>query len=173
MKPRTAHVLAGLRMLRFYIPHLTALGVAILAGLGMGIVALSPRISDADPAARWPLPHWTPYKAGPSREEMSHLTIWAEEGGGKRKVDIAAAPPAPPWRFIGTVQEGKRRLAVIEIDQGRKVQRLDTGETLPNGAMVVAIGTGELTYTEDDTQKTLKLFAPEKDKNFPSATNKK
>jgi len=37
----------------------------------------------------------------------------------------------------------------------------------------VAIGTGELTYTEDDTQKTLKLFAAQKDQNFPSTTNKK
>ena len=172
MHPRITDLLARLRVLRFYVPHLTALGVAVLAGIGIGAASLSPRISDTDPAARRPMPHWTPYKAGPQRDEMTRLVIWAEEPG-KRKAEVAAGPPPPPGRFIGTVQQGKRRLAVIELDQGRKVQRLDTGEALPNGALVVAIGTGELTYTEDDTQKTLKLFAAEKDQNFPSATKKK
>jgi hypothetical protein len=171
MNPRIGHILAKVRMLRFYIPHLTALGVAVLAGIGIAVASLSPRISDTDPAARWSLPRWTPYKAGPQRDEVSRTVIWAEEPG-KRKVEVAAAPPPPPWRFIGTVQEGRRRLAVIELDQGRKVQRLDTGEALPNGALVVAIGTGELTYTEDDTQKTLQLFAAQKDQNFPGAKKK-
>ena len=85
MNPRIELVLAKLRLLRFYVPHLTTLCVAVLAGIGMGAASLSPRVSDIDPAARWSLPHWTPYKAGPQRDEVGRSTIWAEEPG-KRKV---------------------------------------------------------------------------------------
>jgi hypothetical protein len=172
MHPSIATLVARVRLLRFYVPHLTTLGVALLGGLGMAIAHLSPRIPANDAADRWPLPRWSAYKAGPQRDDIARLNLWAEDPG-RRKVEVVAKAPEPPWRFIGTVQEGKRRLAVIELDQGRKVQRVDAGEVLPNGAKVTAVGVGELTYNEDDTEKTLKLFALQKDKNFPGTPNKK
>jgi hypothetical protein len=172
MKPRIEKLLTSLRVLRFYIPHVTALAMALLAGVGIGFSTIFARPPTVDTADRWALPHWAAYHAGSKPNELSHMALWAEDPT-KHKDDATAKPPAPPWRFIGTVQDGKRLLAMIELDQGKRVQRLGAGDPLPNGAPVKTINFGELTYMENDTETTLKLFGVAKDQNFPAPSKKK
>ncbi len=170
-KDRLIHLLASLRILRFYVPHLTALGAAIIAGIAMGFVTIMGRPPAVDTTDRWALPRWAPYVAGPKRDEMARASIWVEEPGKKR--DEAVKVAAPPWRFIGTVRDGEKILAVIELDQGKRVQRLSQGEALPNGAQIVRVSAGEMSYSENDAEMTLKLFGVTKDENFPGANKKK
>lgn len=171
IRARLTHLLASLRILRFYVPHLTALGAAVFAGIAMGFVTVMGRPPAVDTSDRWSLPRWAPYVAGPKREEMARLPIWVEEPG-KRKEEVVAVA-APPWRFIGTVRDGEKILAVIELDQGKRVQRLNPGDALPNGAQIVRVSAGEMSYTENDAEMTLKLFGVTKDQNFPGANKKK
>ena len=169
---RIKNWLGSLRVLRFYIPHLVALGAAIFAGIALASATLLSKPPAVDNADRWLLPKWSPYAAGPRREDLAHLAIWAEEPG-KRKDVAVVLPPVPPWRFVGTVRDGSKVLALIELDQGKHVQRLSPGDALPNGGQIVTVAVGELSYTEDDAQKTLKLFGAVRDQNFPSANKKK
>ena len=170
MKNRLLNFLGSLRVLRFYVPHLVALGAAVAAGASMGFVTIFARPPAVDTADRWSLPRWAPYVAGPKREELARLQLWVEEPG-KRKEEAVKVAATPPWRFIGTVREGSRMRAVIELE-GKKVQRLSQGDALPNGAQIVTIGNGEISYNEDDSQKTLKLFGLTKDPSLSAATKK-
>ena len=171
IKDRLLRLLASLRILRFYVPHLAALGAAVAAGIAMGFVTVMGRPPAVDTTDRWTLPRWAPYVAGPKREEMARLQLWVDEPG-KRRDDVVKVA-APPWRFIGTVRDGERMLAVIELDQGKRVQRLSQGEALPNGAQIVRVTAGEMSYAENDAEMTLKLFGVTKDQNFPGANKKK
>ena len=161
----------SLRTLRFYIPHLVALAAAIFAGAAMAYATLLSKPAAEASNDRWLLPRWNPIVAGARREELANLPIWAEEPGKRRNV-VAAAPAGPPWRFVGTVRDGGKVLAVIELDQGRRVQRLSAGDALPNGAHIATIAAGELSYTQENEQKTLTLFGPAKDQNFPGSAKK-
>ena len=136
----------------------------------MGFVTVFGRPPAVDTADRWSLPRWAPYVAGPKREELARLQLWVEEPG-KRKEEAVTVAATPPWRFIGTVKEGSRMRAVIELE-GKKVQRLSQGDALPNGAQIVTIGNGEISYNEDDSQKTLKLFGLTKGPPLPAANKK-
>lgn len=170
MKARFLIFLGSLRILRFYVPHLVALGAAVAVGIAMGFVTVFGHPPAVDTSDRWALPRWAPYVAGPKREELARPGLWVEEPG-KHKEDVVKVA-APPWRFIGTVKDGARVLAVIELE-GKKIQRLSPGDALPNGAQIVTIASGEMSYTEDDAQKTLKLFGVNKDQTFSGANKKK
>ncbi|MHB1206503.1 MAG: HofP DNA utilization family protein, partial [Rhodospirillaceae bacterium] len=149
---------------------LVALGAAVATGIAMGFVTVLGRPPAVDTSDRWALPRWAPYVAGPKRDELARAGLWVEEPG-KRKEDVVKVA-VPPWRFIGTVKDGARVLAVIELE-GKKIQRLSPGDALPNGAQIVTIASGEMSYTEDDAQKTLKLFGVTKDETFSGANKKK
>lgn len=144
--------------LRPYYPHLTAAGIAILLGLIVGIFKVSAAPNAVDTADRWPLPQWSPFRAGPQRDALVNAGLWPLDptkavAAEEKKV------AAPPWRFIGTIQEGKSRLAVLEVEEGRRVQRFGSGETLPNGARIVDIAANSLRYDDGGVEKVLKLFS--------------
>lgn len=165
-RARILTVFGPLKVLRFYVPHLLALGAAVVLGLAMGFVTILGKPPAVDTTDRWSLPRWSPYVAGPKREAMAQERIWLEEPGKRKEETVVAA--VPPWRFIGTVKDGNKLLAVIELDKGKRVQRLNQGDPLPNGAPITKIATGELSYTEDNAETTLKLFGVTKDQNFPA-----
>ncbi len=139
--------------------HFVAAGVAVLLGLLVGIFAVTAKVQSVDTADPWSFPKWAPYSAGAKRE-IAHLLTWADDP--TRKKDVVVKIVIPPWRFIGTVRDGKNDVAVIELDQGKRVQRMTSGETLPSGAQIVKVSAGELIYSQDGEEKVIKLFAPEK-----------
>lgn len=154
-----------------YIPHLSALAVAALLGLTVAAFKLAADPPAMDTTDRWPFPQWTPYRAGPEREALARTAIWAEDPT-KAKPVAEKKPDAPPWRFIGTLHDGKQRLAVIELDQGKRIQRMGAGQSLPNGAVISKIETTTLTYDEGGTEKALKLFGLSKTDNLAAGTGK-
>ena len=54
------------------------------------------------------------------------------------------------------------RVAVIELDQGKRIRRIASGEPLPNGAIIKKVDAGELVYDESGVEKVLKLFSAAK-----------
>ncbi|MGE0282440.1 MAG: hypothetical protein AB7P20_17760 [Rhizobiaceae bacterium] len=160
-----------LEFLRPYYAHLAALGVAIALGLTVAAFKLASDPPAVDTADRWPLPQWAPYRAGPLRDALARTPIWAEDPT-KAKVVVEKKPEGPPWRFIGTLQEGKVRLAVIELDQGKRIQRVAAGQPLPNGAVITKIDTTTLTYDEGGVEKALRLFGAAKTDNLAAGTGK-
>jgi hypothetical protein len=153
-------------LLRPYTRHLAALGMAIVLGVGVGLLTATAKPPVTDTVDRWPLPQWSPYKAGPKRAEVKKLAPWIQDASKKAEEEVVAVV-GPLWRFIGTVQEGSVRRAVIELEQGKRLQRLAAGEDLPNGAVVRAVGAAELTYVENEIEKTLKLFGADKAASMP------
>lgn len=149
--------------------HFAAVGVAILMGLLVGVLAVTAKVQSVDAADRWSFPKWAPYNAGAKRE-VAHLLTWADDPN--KKTDTVVKIVVPPWRFIGTVQDGRKNVAVIELDQGKRVQRMASGETLPTGAKIVKVGQGELVYSQDGEEKIIKLFALEKPAGLGSAQKK-
>lgn len=140
--------------------HFAAVGIAVLLGVGIGLVRVSTAVPKVGITDRWPLPQWVAYKAAP-RQDSVRLLAWLDDPSKPKEVE-AAKPAGPPWRFIGTVRNGKTSIAVIEVDQGKRVQRMSTGENLPDGGEIIKVGVGELTYAQDGQEKTLKLFNVEK-----------
>jgi hypothetical protein len=169
IKARILAVLGSLRILRFYVPHMAAVGAAIVAGFAMGFATTMGKLPAVDATDRWSLPRWAPYVSGAKRQEMAQMALWADEPGRRKEEPVAVVPP---WRFIGTVRDGERLLAVIELDKGKRVQRLNQGEALPNGAAITRISTGEISFAQDNAETTLKLFSVIKDPNPPSAGKK-
>ncbi len=164
-------ILQRLEVLRPYAPHLGALGIALLLGLSVAIVSVSSAPPAVDTADRWPFPQWTPFRAGLQRNTLARAELWTVDPS-KAKV-AEKKPEGPPWRFIGTVQDGKARIAVIELDQGKRVQRIASGEPLPNGALIKKIDTSELIYDENGEEKVLKLFGVAKTDNLAAGSGKK
>jgi len=144
--------------------HLAGLGVAILLGLLVGTLTISAKVPQADAADHWSFPKWQPYVAGPKRE-IAHLLTWVNDPAKKKDEPVKVVVPL--WRFIGTVQDGKKNVALIELDQGKRVQRMGSGEALPSGAQIIKVGAGEITFAQDGEEKTIKLFAVEKPTGFP------
>lgn len=149
--------------------HFAAVGVAIVLGLAVGVFAVTTKVQSVDTADRWSFPKWAPYNAGAKRE-IAHLLTWVDDPNKKKEAVVKVV--VPPWRFIGTVQDGKKNVAVIELDQGKRVQRMSTGETLPTGAQIVKVGQGELVYSQDGEEKSIKLFALEKPAGLGPAQKK-
>lgn len=166
--------LGGLQLdsLKPYVPHLAALGIAMLIGLGVALFKVSSEPPAVDTADRWPFPQWAPYRAGPQRTALARTDIWAQDPT-KAKPVAEKRPDGPPWRFIGTVREGKTLVAVIELDQGKRIQRISSGQPLPNGAVIKKIDTSTLIYDENGAEKSLQLFGLAKTDNLAAGTGKK
>lgn len=145
--------------IRPYVPHLAVLAVAMVLGLGVGMFKATSSPPAVDIADRWPFPKWVPYRAGAKRDDLRRLAIWSQDPGRQQEVEAVKAD-SPPWRFIGTMQDGDTHVAVIELDQGKRIQRVASGEPLPNGALIREISVSELVYDESGEEKTLKLFDP-------------
>lgn len=161
---------AKLEILRPYSLHLAALSAALLLGLVVAVVKVSGQPPAVDSADRWPFPQWTPFRAGLQRDALARAEFWAADAS--KKAEAQKKPAGPPWRFIGTVHDGKANVAVIELDQGKRIQRVSNGEALPNGALIKKIDTNELIYDENGEERVLKLFSAAK-MDSPAAGNGK
>lgn len=158
-------------VLRPYAAHLAVAGLALFIGLSVGIYKAMKDPAAVDTADRWPFPQWTPYRTGPLRDELARMNLWTDDPS-KVQVVVEKKPEGPPWRFIGTVQDGKARVAVIELDRGKRVQRIASGEPLPNGAVIKKIDTSELIYDENGEEKVLKLFGVAKTDSLAAGSGK-
>ena len=162
-----------LEVLQPYVLHLSALGIVLLLGLIVAAVKVTSDPPAVDTADRWPFPQWAPFNAGPQRQALARVEIWTPDPSKAKAVAAEKKPDGPPWRFIGTVQNGKARIAVIELEQGKRVQRIANGEPLPNGSVIKKIDTGELIYDENGVEKVLKLFSATETVNPAAANGKK
>jgi Tfp pilus assembly protein PilP len=144
-----------------YARQLAALAAIAIIGLLAGLrQVLAPIPADLT-QDRWALPAWQPYRAGALRDEVLAAEIWTETPGQKKAAQPQAQVQVPLWRFVGTVEAGAERLALVEID-GTRLQRIGVGQELPNGARIQAVGVGELTYAESGSDHVLKLFDVQK-----------
>jgi hypothetical protein len=138
--------------------HILVAGGAVLLGVSVGMFKLSREPAKALVADRWDFPHWSPYQAGTVRTEMTATPIFVQDPA-KKKAEQDAQAAVPAWRFTGTVQEGHKQIALIEVDKGRHIRRLLPGDELPGGAKITSVVSGQLTYTDGSGEQVLKLFA--------------
>ena len=132
--------------------RLVQLGAAF-AALFVGAVILGWRTGkapSANPAAPGALAAWTlPQVDVPqTARDAAILTARRPWGGASafHDIDTPRAPPAP-WRLVGIVQRGDERLALILVGQGpaAKLEYRKTGESLPDGSVLVQIGADSAT----------------------------
>ena len=145
----------ALRHLSPYRAHLAATVAALALGATVAGLRIAAMPAKSDVQDRWTLPVWTPYKAA-NRADVIANSLWGEDADRAPKAD-AEKKEVPPWRFIGTIQDGRTLLAVIEIE-GKRIARMKSGEDLPNGAKITAVVDGRLSYDEGGVAHTIKLF---------------
>ena len=143
-----------------FLPHATALFVFALLGWMNGYFQSSRAIDNPNLKDTWSVPNWTPYHTGPERALITTLDIW----DGKKPQAIAAKPePAKKaWQFVGTTRTGKAYAAVILLGDEGRIQRVMSGDLLPNGEKILAVGNGSLQIDTGSEQREIKLFQPEK-----------
>jgi len=156
--------------LRPFIVHLVAMAIAVAIGVSVGLLKVTsapPKLSNVD---RWSLPQWAPFLAGPTKAELAGSAIFTPDPA-KKRADQMAEVAVPAWRFTGTVREGDRQIALIEIDKGMHIRRILPGDELPGGAKVTSVHVGELDYTDSSGAQVLKLFSSDA-KPAAAATHK-
>jgi len=130
-------------------------------GIGAGLIKTMkppPKLADAD---RWNLPKWAPLQTAPLRQAIMAEPLFALDPVKKKAAaDAQAAASVPVWRFTGTVREGSKNVALIEVDKGRKIKKITAGDELPGGAKVTSVQVGTLIYTDSLGEQVLKLFNP-------------
>lgn len=146
------------QFLRPYFPHLTAAIAAAMFGLGVGYIKISTLPPEIDVNDNWTLPMWSPYQPSVPPRALAALELWGEDDSTRDIVEDQTPRDASAWEFIGVVQDGEIRQAVIEVGQDRKLRRLNSGDQLPNGAKILDIGANEMTLTDNGAEITLKLF---------------
>jgi hypothetical protein len=144
-----------------YLPHLLALGLALMAGIAVGMVKANSTPTVGPTADRWTLPNWAPFQSGEQRGTLAAASLWGLEPQKRQEIAVEA-PPVPAWRFVGTVREGGDLLAVVELDKGRKVQRLRAGDQLPNGDRIQTVDDGRLGVVADNDERVLRIFSQDK-----------
>jgi len=147
--------------LRPYFPHLAAVISAVMFGLGVGYIKVSTLPPEIDVNDNWTLPQWGPYQPSLPSRELAALELWGEDDRAREIAETPEPRDASAWEFIGITQDGETRLAIIELGQDRKLQRLNSGDRLPNGVEILSVGANELTLSDEGTQVTIKLFDTE------------
>jgi hypothetical protein len=142
-----------------YRAQLIAVGACAVAGAALGLLQARSLPEKSSLIERWTLPSIT-------RADV--ITISAEEIGARfwteqARVQKAKATPEPvkekvvPWSFVGTIDQGQTRVAVIVTETGKAI-RLGVGQQLPDGAIIIQVVENGLTLDKAGTTKTMKLF---------------
>jgi hypothetical protein len=151
------------QVLRPYFLHIAALISVVMFGWGVGYIKVSTPPPEVDIADNWTLPRWAPHQPEQSWSELARLELWGEDDRAKM-VDESPEPRDDfPWRFIGILEDGSSRLAVIELGQDGGLKHLTTGDNLPDGAEILRIGAGDLTFSDSGSEAILKLFSVDED----------
>jgi hypothetical protein len=133
-----------------------------LAGLILGILRSSGSASAPDLDERWTLPERTQSAPSALSEELLTNAFWTEAPRAVRqKTPSQPAKKVELWTFIGTVDQGSSKQAVIALENG-KIQRLVIGDALPDGSIISGIGVGQLTFDREGTLGGAKLFLEKK-----------
>jgi len=142
--------------LKPFLPYVAAVVGALMLGWGVGILKASSGPPEIDFTDNWPLPQWSPYQPEMSSQDLTQLKLW---GGDTGEAIVEAEPePVEDWRFIGIVQDGDLRLALVETTADKKLHRMQSGDVLPGNAQIISIGEGQLTISENGEEVILKLF---------------
>jgi hypothetical protein len=142
---------------RNYLVSLVAIGVAILAGVGLGLVKSIPAENKAAAKDTWalpapPIPLLPANKMNP--DDVADL-FWSDEPRVKRNTKLKVQ--VAQWRFIGTYAQGSQLYALIADD--KRVQAFKVGDTLPTGVMIKDVQEGSLTVEQDGAPKTRRLYS--------------
>ena len=139
--------------------HLLAVAVMGLVGIAVGVWKATNEPDDVQRADRWFLPQWSPFKADALRREFSANHIFTPDPNRKAEDKVDVEQAVAPWRFMGTMLEGEKRVALIQVEKERGVRRILPGDKLPGGAEVTAVRTGDLVFREEAGEKIVSLFS--------------
>jgi hypothetical protein len=145
-------------ILQPYTSHLTSIGTCVALGIGFGLLQANSPPEKATLSDRWVLPVVSLAEGTTISAEEIGSRFWTEQP----RTTKAKAAPEPvkrivPWAFVGTIDQGSSRVAVIVTETG-KTTRLAVGQQLPDGSTITEIAEGNLSFDKDGAIKTLKLF---------------
>ncbi len=161
---------ASLPFVKPFLPHIAALAFIALLGWANGYFQASKQVVNPDLTDNWAVPNWTPYRAGPERMIVAAMNIW----DGKRAV-VAKKDETiqKTWQLVGTVRSGKTYAAIIQLSEGKRIQRAVAGDVLPNGEKVIGVENGTLQIDIAGTEQEIKLFQSIKVTQTATQTEKK
>lgn len=140
---------------RPYFPHATALLVFGVLGWLNGHLQASRPPSNPNLKENWAMPVWAPFQVGPERQTFSDLEIW----DGKKAPDVKKTTVVQQaWQLVGTVRAGKTYTAIVQLGGEGRIMRMSTGDALPNGEKITAVGNGTLQIDTGGTQHEIRLF---------------
>ena len=164
MTPALTYIQQGIAFARVYAIYAVVVGIFALAGLVLAILQINSSANAPAQADIWALPKVAPTAPFQMLDSDVYNQFWSEEPRAaktKAKTETVKQKPIIPWRFLGTVDRGKLISAVIEIE-GKRIQQMKNGETLPDGTAIVGIEEGALTIQRQGSAQTLRLFAEKK-----------
>jgi len=145
-----------------YATHGVALVVFAALGVGLGFLRINNSTQTPDLVEKWAMPPLQRSEPNTYPAEDFAAAFWAEQPRAtKKKADAQPVKKVIPWLFVGTVDQGKTMRAVIALDTG-KLQRLQVGDALPDGATISSIASGQLTFERDGSARSIRLFAEKK-----------
>jgi hypothetical protein len=146
-----------------YAQHAALIALMVAGGVALGILRVAASAQLAPLNDRWSLPNYKTEQTAALDPEVLLPRFWSEQPlVPKKKAGPVAPPPATkPWQFLGTVDEGGTRYAVIEIE-GKSIRQIVTGGELPNGAVVTKIADGEMVFNQEGVDKSVRLFVENK-----------
>lgn len=151
------HTLRGLA--QQYLPQFILLGTFLTAGVGLGLIQINFSVGTSDQIEKWSLPVSLPMNPSSLSDDEISTRFWTEQPRASKKKDepTKKAVAVVPWKFLGTVDQGKTLVAVITTDNG-KVRRLSNGDALPDGSIITQISSGVLSLERDGKASTIRLF---------------
>jgi hypothetical protein len=141
-----------------YASHLFAIGIFAVLGIGFGLIQANSSPEKATLSDRWVLPVVSLVEGTTISAEEIGSRFWTEQPRTtKAKVAPEPVKKIVPWAFVGTIDQGSSRVAVIVTETG-KTTRLAVGQQLPDGSTITEIAEGGLSFDKDGAIRTLKLF---------------
>ena len=126
----------------------------LVVGAAVGLATPPPPADDWSPdSGAWELPSPAVVeRVDPdSFSQVRSARFWGASAGGG-----AAGSRAATWRLAGIITD-PRAVALVAVD-GAKVAAVGVGETLPDGATMVSIQPGEISYERAGCRFMRKLY---------------
>ncbi|MDX2143306.1 MAG: hypothetical protein SFV19_08120 [Rhodospirillaceae bacterium] len=146
-----------------YAQHAAFVTLMAAGGAAFGVLRVASSAQLAPLADRWTLPKYQSEQSATLDPEVLLSRFWSEQPLAPRKKagPVETPPPAKPWQFLGTIDEGGKKYAVIEIE-GKSIRQVVIGGQLPNGAVVTQIADGEMVFNREGADQTVRLFVESK-----------
>jgi hypothetical protein len=134
-------------------------GLVLLAAALLGWLSAGQSLT-VDSAAgdeRWVLPVWSSPNVAADQATLQQHRPWGQAAVSAVSADKAQAGPAN-FRLIGIIKRQGADLVIVSVEGGKSPEYLKKGDSLPNGAKIIAIDATSVTLEKEGGQTVRRLF---------------